>query len=186
MNFKQILKFIFLCLLLFEYITIQATEKYVIGFSQCTTADVWRETMQREMQIELAFYPDLEMIMKDANSDNKKQIQDIEEFLEQGIDLLIVSPNESEPLTPIIEKVFNSGIPVIVVDRNITSDAYTAFVGGNNYQIGKEAGIYAAKLLKGKGKIVEITGLTGSTPSIDRQKGFMESLNHYPDISIVS
>lgn len=186
MKFKRILRSLILCVLLFEYGTIPASEKYLIGFSQCTTADIWRETMQREMQIELAFYPDLKMIIKDANSDNDKQIQDIEEFLKLGIDLLIVSPNESEQLTPIVEKVFNSGIPVIVVDRNITSDAYTAFVGGNNFLIGQEAGKYAARLIKGTGKIVEITGLTGSTPSIDRHKGFMESLKRYPNISIVS
>lgn len=163
-----------------------AKEKYKIGFSQCTTADIWRETMYREMLIELAFYPELELIIKDADSDNSQQIKDIEELLVQGIDLLIVSPNESEPLTPIVEKVFKSGIPVIVVDRNITSDAYTAFVGGNNYLIGQEAGKYAAKLLKGKGKIVEIVGLEGSTPAIDRRKGFMESINSFPDISVVA
>jgi signal transduction histidine kinase/DNA-binding response OmpR family regulator len=163
-----------------------ADEKYVIGFSQCTSADIWRETMHREMLIELAFYPELKMIMKDANSNNEQQIKDIEDLLNQGIDLLIVSPNESEPLTPIVEKAFNSGIPVIVLDRNITSDAYTAFVGGNNYLIGQEAGKYAAKLLKGKGKIIEITGLAGSTPSIDRHKGFTESLTSFPEISIVA
>ncbi len=164
---------------------VYAAEKFVIGFSQCTTADVWRETMNREMLIELAFYPELEMIMKDANSNNNQQIKDIEDLLKQGIDLLIVSPNESKPLTPIVEKVFNSGIPVIVIDRNITTDAYTAFVGGNNYLIGKEAGKYAAKLLKGKGKIVEITGLPGSTPAIDRHRGFVESINDFPDVSVV-
>ena len=163
-----------------------ASEKFVIGFSQCTTADIWRETMLREMQIELSFYPELEMIMKDAGSDNNKQNRDIEELLKLGIDLLIVSPNESEPLTPIVEKVYKSGIPVIVVDRKISSENYTAFIGGDNYLIGKEAGKYAAKLLKGKGKILEITGLAGSTPSIERQKGFTEIIKMYPEITVVS
>ncbi len=177
---------IFLVLIIFFHADFAgAAEKYVIGFSQCTTADIWRETMYREMLIELVFYPEMEMIMKDANSDNDKQIRDIEEFLNLGIDLLIVSPNESEPLTPIVEKVFNSGIPVIVIDRNITTGAYTAFVGGNNYLIGKEAGKYAAKLLKGKGRIIEITGLPGSTPAIDRHRGFVESIIDFPNISIV-
>lgn len=177
-------------LILFIFIllcnTLSANRKFVIGFSQCTTADVWRETMHREMQIELAFYPDIEMIIKDAGSDNTKQISDIEELLKLGIDLLIVSPNESEPLTPIVEKVFKKGIPVIVVDRKINSDNYTAFIGGDNYLIGQEAGKYAAKLLNGSGKIVEITGLIGSTPSIERQKGFREIINMYPEISVVS
>jgi len=174
-----------LLLIFFMSYAVYADKKYIIGFSQCTSADIWRETMHREMLIELAFYPDLEMIMKDANSDNNQQIKDIEDLLKQGIDLLIVSPNESKPLTPIVEKVFNSGIPVIVIDRNITSEAYTAFVGGSNYLIGKEAGNYAARLLNGKGRIIEITGLPGSTPSIDRHRGFQESLSRFPDISIV-
>ncbi len=174
-----------LLLIFFMSYAVYADKKYIIGFSQCTSADIWRETMHREMLIELAFYPELEMIMKDANSDNNQQIKDIEDLLKQGIDLLIVSPNESKPLTPIVEKVFNSGIPVIVIDRNITTEAYTAFVGGNNYLIGKEAGNYAARLLNGKGRIIEITGLPGSTPSIDRHRGFQESLSRFPDISIV-
>jgi len=170
----------------FFFISAEAKEKYKIGFSQCTTADVWRETMLKEMQIELAFYPEIKMIMKDADSDNRRQINDIEDLILQKIDLLIVSPNESEPLTHVVEKAFKSGIPVIVVDRKIASDNYTAFIGGDNYLIGQDAGKYAAKLLNGSGKIVEITGLAGSTPSIERQKGFREIINMYPEISVVS
>ena len=171
----------------FTFLTnsIWAKEKYVIGFSQCTTADIWRETMLKEMQIELAFFPEMEMILKDAKSDNYKQINDIEELLNFGIDLLIVSPNESEPLTPIVEKVYKMGIPVIVVDREINSNNYTAFIGGNNFLIGQEAGKYAARLLHGKGRILEITGLAGSSPAVERQKGFLNSLFPFPDISIV-
>jgi len=178
--------FLIVAAIIFLTNTARAKEKYKIGFSQCTTADIWRETMYREMLIELAFYPEIEMIMKDADSDNRRQINDIEDLIQQKIDLLIVSPNESEPLTHVVEKVFKSGIPVIVVDRKIASNNYTAFVGGDNYLIGQEAGRYAAKLLMGKGKIVEIVGLAGSTPSIDRHKGFMESINIYPGISIVA
>jgi signal transduction histidine kinase/DNA-binding response OmpR family regulator len=185
MLIERVQKIFLINLIIFLPVFSEAAEKFVIGFSQCTTADIWRETMYREMLIELAFYPELEMIMKDAKSNNIQQIKDIEDLIKQGIDLLIVSPNESEPLTPIVEKAFKSGIPVIVIDRNITTDAYTAFVGGNNYLIGKEAGNYAAKLLKGKGRIIEITGLPGSTPAIDRHRGFQESLNSFPDISIV-
>lgn len=186
MTRNYIYPFLIIVTIFFLSISAEAKEKYKIGFSQCTTADVWRETMYREMQIELAFYPEMEMIMKDAVSDNTKQISDIEELIKLEIDLLIVSPNESEPLTPIVEKVFKKGIPVIVVDRKISSDNYTAFIGGDNYLIGQEAGKYAAKLLKGKGKIVEITGLAGSTPSIERQKGFKEIINMYSGISVVS
>jgi signal transduction histidine kinase/DNA-binding response OmpR family regulator len=162
-----------------------AKEKYKIGFSQCTSADMWRTAMHREMTIELAFYPELELIIKDANDNNEQQIKDITQFLEEEIDLLIVSPNESEPITPIVEQVFNSGIPVIVIDRRISSEAYTAFIGSDNFLIGKEAGKYAVKLLNGKGKIFELGGLEGSSPAIDRHNGFMEIISEYTDIEIV-
>ena len=184
--YNQILRILFLALSLFVFFTSNSTEKYKIGFSQCTTGDIWRETMLREMQIELAFYPKLELIVKDARDNNRKQINDIEEFLKQDIDLLIVSPNESEPLTPVVEKVYNAGIPVIIVDRKITSDSFTAYVGGDNYEIGREAGEYAAKLLKGKGRILEITGLPGSSPTIERHRGFIESISKYPELEIIA
>ncbi len=162
-----------------------ASAKYKVGFSQCTTADKWRQTQIRLMQIELAFYPDIQLEIKDAGSNNQTQIRQIEEFMGEGIDLLIVSPNESEPLTPIIEKVFQKGIPVILLDRLIDSKSYTAYIGGDNYQIGEEAGKYAARLLNGKGKIVEITGLEGSSPAVERQNGFKTALQDYPEIEIV-
>lgn len=160
-------------------------KKYKIGFSQCTTADKWRQSQQRLMEIELAFYPGLELSIKDAQDNNEKQIVQIEEFIKEGIDLLIVSPNESNPITPIVEKVFKSGIPVIVLDRKVDTNFYTAYIGGNNYLIGQEAGTYAARLLKGKGKILEITGLKGSSPAIERHTGFLDVINKYPEIEIV-
>lgn len=159
--------------------------KYRIGFSQCTTADHWRQTQLRLMEIELSFYPDMELRVKVASDNNKLQIKQIEEFLKEGIDLLIVSPNESEPITPVVEKVFNRGIPVIVIDRTINTDRYTAYIGGNNYEIGMEAGRYAAALLKGKGEILEIKGLSGSSPAIARHAGFLKILEGYPGIRIV-
>ena len=114
--------------------------KFLVGFSQCTTADAWRKSMDLEMQNELLYYPDFQLLIKDAGNSSKKQVKDINELLAAGINLLIVSPNESVPLTGIVSDVFKKGIPVILIDRKIESDNYTAFIGGNNYQIGKEAG----------------------------------------------
>jgi len=182
----QKLTTIFLILSLFVVSEIYSKEKYKIGFSQCTTADMWRATMHREMTIELAFYPELELIIKDANDNNTQQIKDIQELIKEEIDLLIVSPNESEPITPIVEQVYNSGIPVIVIDRKISSEAYTAYVGADNFLIGKEAGIYAANLLNGNGKIIEIGGLPGSSPAVDRHNGFMESIGQFSKIEIIA
>lgn len=162
-----------------------AARKFKIGFSQCTTGDQWRKSQLRLMEIELAFFPDMELSVKDAQDNNETQIRQIEDFLKEGIDLLIVSPNESEPISPIVEKVFKSGIPVIVIDRKVNTDFYTAYIGGNNYRIGEEAGTYAAKLLQGKGKILEIAGRKGSSPATERHKGFVNILKNYPDIQIV-
>lgn len=182
----QKLTILFLTLPLFFSFELYSKEKYKIGFSQCTSADMWRATMHREMTIELAFYPELELIIKDAGDNNEQQIKDIKQFMVEGIDLLIVSPNESDPVTPIVEQVYNLGIPVIVIDRKISSEAYTAYIGADNYLIGEEAGKYAVKLLNGKGEIFEIGGLPGSSPAINRHKGFMESISNYPEIKIIA
>ncbi|UZR96549.1 hybrid sensor histidine kinase/response regulator transcription factor [Chondrinema litorale] len=159
--------------------------KYRIGFSQCTDADQWRRVMHEEMQREIAFHPEVELIIKNAANSSNKQIQQIKDLLEEDIDLLIVSPNEAAPITPIIEEIYRRGIPVIVIDRKISSSSYTSYVGANNYEIGSLAGKYAAELLNGKGKIIEITGLKGSTPAIERHNGFTQSLKNYPNIEIV-
>jgi signal transduction histidine kinase/DNA-binding response OmpR family regulator/ABC-type xylose transport system substrate-binding protein len=158
---------------------------FVIGFSQCTTDDLWRQTMDFEMQNELIYYPSIQLIIKDAKNSSEKQIRDIKALIEENIDLLIVSPNESEPLTEIVQEVFRKGIPVILIDRKITSSEYTSFLGGNNYEIGREAGKYAVEYLKGNGKIIEITGLQGSSPAKERQKGFLDEIKNHPGIRII-
>lgn len=160
-------------------------KKFKIGFSQCTGGDAWRRQMLSSMERELAFHPEMELEYRDAANSNIKQIKDIEELLRSGIDLLIVSPNESDPITPVIEEVFKKGIPVIVVDRRTSSNLYSSFIGADNYEIGKLAGSYIARLLNGRGKIVEIWGLRGSSPAIDRHKGFIEVIQNYPNISVV-
>ncbi len=161
------------------------SNKYVIGFSQCTSGDLWRQMMNSEMIRETSFYPEITLIIKDGQQNNQKQISDIEELINQGIDLLIVSPNEAEPITAVVEETYHSGIPVILIDRKIASDAYTAYIGGDNFAIGREAGNYARGLLKDKGKILEIWGLKGSSPAVERHRGFVESLEKVPGIKIL-
>ncbi|QHT72106.1 substrate-binding domain-containing protein [Rhodocytophaga rosea] len=164
----------------------EPNNSYTIGFSQCTGADEWRKAMIKGMQRELAFHPNVTLLYRDAQYNNQKQIEQIRELANSDIDLLIVSPNEDQPITPIVEEVFQKGIPVVVVDRRITSPFYTAYVGGNNYEVGKIAGEYINTLLKGKGKIIEITGSPKSTPAIDRHKAFMEVMAISPDIEVIS
>lgn len=176
------------CILLtyFYSCSTQSSEKkFKIGFSQCVDSDVWRKTMLEGMKRELAFHPNIDFLYKQADGNSEKQVQQVKELLKQKVDLLIISPNEAEPLTNVVEEAFNHGTPVIVVDRKISSSLYTAYIGGDNYEIGKMAGEYAVQLLKGKGKIIEITGLPKSSPAIERHKGFSDALKNYPHLNIV-
>jgi signal transduction histidine kinase/CheY-like chemotaxis protein/AraC-like DNA-binding protein len=162
----------------------KTSQTKIIGVSQCSD-DAWRRTMNSEMKREASFNPGVEIRIKTAHDSNQQQIRDIESFIADQVDLIIVSPNEAIPLTPVIEKAMQASIPVVLVDRKISSGKYTAFVGANNFQVGKEVGVYAANLLNGKGSIVEISGLTGSTPATERHKGFISIIEKYQGIHIV-
>lgn len=137
------------------------------------------------MKRELAFHNNIHLLYRDADGNSQNQIKQIKELAKENIDLLIVSPNEVDPLTPIIQKVYDSGIPVVVVDRRTDSKKYTAFVGASNFEVGQNAGRYAVALLKGKGNVMEVTGLPNASPVIDRHNGFMNIISHYPKIKYV-
>ena len=166
----QLFSVLFVCLSLIA--CKQKTENFVIGVSQCSS-DEWRQKMNTEMLHEAMLYQGVQLDIKTVVDDTELQIRDIQTFIDNKVDLIIVSPNKAEPVTPIIEKAYMSGIPVILVDRKIVSDKYTSFIGADNYQIGKEVGGYIVKLLDGKGNIVEIQGLEGSTPATERHRGFL-------------
>lgn len=158
---------------------------FVIGVSQCSD-DLWRETMNQEIKREIAFYPQTEVIIKSVKDDTQKQLADIEQLISEQVDLLIIAPNESKAFSQVVQKAQNQGIPVVLIDRKIETDDYTAYIGADNYQIGKEAGLYAASVLKGKGTIVEIRGWKGSTPDLERHLGFVDGLKNFPDIQILT
>ena len=176
--------FVISCLLFFSCNSFQKEKTYVIGFSQCTGGDYWRKTMLAEMKRELAFHENIKFLYKEADDNSLKQIQQVKELQESKIDLLIISPNEALPLTSIVEEVYNKGIPVIVIDRKISSTQYTAYIGADNYEVGKIAGQYAVNLLNKKGNITEVLGLPGSSPAIERHRGFIDALKNYPEIKI--
>ena len=142
--------------------------------------------MNDEIKREALFYPNLKIEIKTVKDNSKEQIEDIEEFISEGVDLLIVSPNEAKAITPVVEKAYDGGIPVVLVDRKIASDKYTAFVGGDNYLMGEQVGTYIANRLNGKGRIVELTGLKGSTPALERHKGMNDVLKNFPSIEIIA
>jgi ribose transport system substrate-binding protein len=163
-----------------------ADGKYVIGMSQANVAEPYRQRMDDDIKAAAAEVPQFEVKFADAAQDNAKQVADVENYITQQIDLLIISPNEAKPLTAVVKKAFDKGIPVIVLDRKVEGDAYTGFIGGDNVQIGREAGKYVAeKLLPGGGSVVELKGLAGATPQAERNKGFAEGIAGNPKIKII-
>lgn len=190
MPHNQIRLYLFLYFLFFGIFLISChnpspVKAYRIGFSQCTGGDDWRKTMLSEMKRELSFYDNIDFVYRDADANSKKQVQQIEDLLQNNIDILIVSPNEVAPLTPAIEKAYDSGIPVVVVDRRTNTNKYTSFIGASNYEVGQNAGHYAVSILKGKGNVMEVTGLPDASPVIDRHNGFMNIIEKYPGIKYV-
>ncbi|MEP6802764.1 MAG: substrate-binding domain-containing protein [Acidobacteriota bacterium] len=159
--------------------------KYLVGFSQCNLGEPWRVAMNAEVVARAKDFSRLEIVFADAQQDNAKQVSDVENFLRQKIDLLIISPNEAKPLTPIVQRAFDQKIPVIVLDRAIEGDTYTCFIGADNREIGRAAGRYIVELLNGKGAVVEIKGLPGSPPARDRSEGMREAVGGSPGIRIV-
>lgn len=163
----------------------QSRAKYLVGFSQCNLGEPWRVAMNAEVTERAKAYPQMDVVYADAQQDNARQVADVENFLRQGIDLLMISPNEARPLTPIVTRAFERGIPVIVIDRGIEGDSYTVFIGADNRLIGREAGKAIAEMLGGKGSVVEIKGLPGSPPARDRSDGMHEAIAAFPDIRII-
>ncbi|HIZ26779.1 MAG TPA: substrate-binding domain-containing protein [Candidatus Barnesiella merdipullorum] len=163
----------------------QEKKHFLIGVSQCSD-DAWRTQMNKEIAREALFYPGVNVEFRAAHDDNQRQIADIEYFIDEGADLIVVAPNEAEAIAPIVEKAYNQGIPVVLVDRRIDSDHYTAYIGADNYDMGYQIGTYIAGRLHGKGNVVELTGLQGSTPARDRHRGLMDALADDPGIHIVA
>jgi len=158
---------------------------FLIGMSQANLGEPWRVVMNEEIQAEASKYPHLRVIFTDAAQDSQKQIQDVENLLGYGIDLLLISPNEAEPLTPVVQKAYQS-IPVIVIDREIEGDGYTMFIGADNREIGRMAGEFVAELLGGAGgRVIEVLGLPGSVPAQHRSEGFRDTIAGHDGINIV-
>ncbi len=153
-------------------------KKYVIGLSQCMLNDAWRQAMIKETLIEASNYDNIEILIRDAQSDNETQIRQIRELIAQKVDVLIISPFQSQPITPVAEEAYRAGIPTIITDRKVNTDLYTTFVGADNYAIGYEAGRYAAKHLTSQAVVLEIWGMTTSSPAQDRHQGFVDALRY--------
>ncbi|MCR5456274.1 MAG: substrate-binding domain-containing protein [Bacteroidales bacterium] len=152
-------------------------KRYKIGMSQCAFDTNWRLEMNRHLTANAMQRGNIDLIMTDGNNSNKKQIADIRWLMSQQIDLLMVSPNEADSLTPIITEVYNKGIPVILIDRKTINDSYTIFIGASNTIIGEKAADYAGLFGKPGSKIIELHGQRGASASLDRGTGFNSRIN---------
>lgn len=162
----------------------QQEPKYRIVFLQCCH-DGWRDVMNSEMRRELAFHPEVELEILESYSNTEKQVEQIKSLAKQKIELLIISPNESKPLTAALEEIYKAGIPVIFVDRKTDSEQYSAFIGADNYEIGKTAGKFIASQFKQHGNIIEIKLEMTSSPAIERNRGFNDAIAAAPNLKIV-
>ena len=158
--------------------------KYRIGVSQCS-ADIWRDKQNAELRMGAYFHDNIELKFAAAYDNDERQVQQIDSLVNDGIDLLIVAPNQVQTISPAIDRAYDKGIPVIVFERKTSSQKYTALISADNYEMGRVMGEYIVSRLHGQGTVLEIKGLEGSSPAIERHNGFMDALKDTPGIKVV-
>ena len=159
--------------------------KWVIGMSQSNLGEPYRVQQNADVKTAAGKHPEIEVIFKDAQNDTLKQQAQMEEFINAGVNLIIISPKEAAPLTPVVASAFDKGIPVVVLDRKVVGDKYTCFVGADNTRIGKAAGKWIVEKLGGKGKVVELKGLMTTPPAQERHAGFRQGIKDANGIEII-
>jgi signal transduction histidine kinase/DNA-binding response OmpR family regulator/ABC-type xylose transport system substrate-binding protein len=160
-------------------------KKFVIGVSQCSE-DVWRDKLNDELKTSEYLNDSIIVKLASSNDDNVLQNKQVNQFIDEGVDLLIISPNQLSAISKAMERAYDKGIPVILYDRKTNSDKYTAFIGCDNYTIGNSMGKFVAQQLQGHGRVVEIGGLEGSSPAMERHRGFMDAIKSCPGIQMVA
>lgn len=160
----------------------KAHKRFVVGVSQCSE-DTWRDKLNEELRIAATYY-DVDLQIKSANDDVRLQTEQINRFVEQGVDLLVVAPGQVS-ISPAIDKAYEKGIPVIIFDRRTRSNKYTAYIGADNHDIGASMAEFMANANTAGTKVVELCGLSSSSPAIERDAGFDSVAAHRPNIDIV-
>lgn len=160
----------------------EANKRFVVGVSQCSE-DTWRDKLNEELRIAATYY-DVDLQIKSANDDVRLQTEQIDRFVEQGVDLLVVAPGQVT-ISPAIDKAYEKGIPVIIFDRRTRSNKYTAYIGADNHDIGASMAEFMANANTEGTEVVELCGLSSSSPAIERDAGFDSVAACRPDISIV-
>ncbi|MDE7397381.1 MAG: substrate-binding domain-containing protein, partial [Muribaculum sp.] len=161
------------------------TEKvYRIGVSQCSDDD-WRKKMNEEILREMMFHDNTVVEILSADDNNDKQIADLRYFADNDFDIIIAAPNEADALTPVISEIYESGIPVLLFDRGIHGDSFTAFQGADNIEVGRSAAKLIYSMTDGDARIIEIRGLKGSTPAEERHSGFRAVTDSIASMDVV-
>ena len=183
---QKLLTWVVTPVLIFLCFACQHDDKhYVIGVSQCSQ-DIWRDKQNAELKMGAYFHDNVELKFAAAYDSDERQVQQIDSLVATGIDLLIVAPNQVQTISPAIDRAYDKGIPVIVFERKTNSQKFTAFISADNYEMGRVMGEYIAGQLDGKGRVIEIMGLKGSSPAIERHNGFTDALKDYPNIEVVA
>lgn len=180
--------FVFVCVCLSCVLTglmsCAQKRKKLVAVSQCSM-DEWRDQMNEEMRREAFFHEDLEVEFHSMSDNSQAQVREIESFIERKVDLIVVAPNEEEALRPVIEKAYDAGIPIVLVDRKANTDKYTAYVGGDNVEVGRQAAKYIIGRFPQGANMIEIEGLASSSSSQERKQGFHEVIQEHPEFHIV-
>lgn len=185
-RFLHILCKLALLLLSIIFVACGSGEKkcYVVAVSQCSE-DTWREKLNEELRIAALYYDNVDLRIKSAYDDVRLQTEQIDRFVNEGVDLLIVAPGQVS-ISPAIDRAYEKGIPVIIFDRRTRSNKYTAYIGADNREIGRSMGKYLASALPVGSRVMEMCGLSSSSPAIERQQGFDSIMAHSHGISVVS
>ena len=162
-----------------------APRKYQIGVSQCS-ADIWRDKQNQELRMGAYFHDNVNLRFAAAYDSDERQVQQIDSLVGEGIDLLIVAPNQIATISPAIDRAYDKGIPVIVFERKTNSQKFTAFMGADNYEMGRLMGEYIVSRLNGRGRVMEVKGLEGSSPAIERHKGLLDALGGESGLQVVA
>lgn len=163
----------------------KSPERWHIGVSQCSE-DIWRDKLNSELRMGAYAHEGVELLFASADDSDERQLQQIDSLVNAGIDLLIVAPNQMATISPAIDRAYDRGVPVIVYERKTNSRKFTAYMGADNRLMGREMGEFVATRLKGQGRVLEVTGLKGSSPAIERHEGFVEAISHHPGITLVA
>ncbi len=161
-------------------------KQFVVGFAQDTMANDWRVAQVRALQAGLAPYPSIRFVHTDGGGQVAKQSLDIERLVAQGIDVLVASPSDAAALTPVIAKVYASGIPVVLLSRGINSDDYTTFITGDNRQIAQQAAAFMAENLTAGGNVLMLQGIPTSSTAIARTEGFVDEAAKHSNLNVVA